>query len=101
MSAEGMLENGILGRIDLRPPMFRRKTLFILGAGASQEAGLPVGTKLADYISELLVANNAAGEPADPQHPGQQLLWRLYDKFPLPDNGYDRAAQLISGGVRF
>jgi len=80
--------------------MFRRKTLFILGAGASQEAGLPVGTKLADYISVLLEANNTAG-PTDPGHPGQQLLSLLYQKFPLPDNGYDRAAQIITGGVRF
>jgi hypothetical protein len=75
--------------------MFRRKTLFILGAGASQEAGLPVGTKLASYISDLL-----AFRPPDPGHPGQLLLSQLHHKFPLQDNGYDRAAQLISGGVR-
>ena len=80
--------------------MFRRKTLFILGAGASQEAGLPIGTKLAECISELLEGNSLGGPP-DPRHPGHQLLSLLYDKFSLPDNGYDRAAQLISRGVRF
>lgn len=79
--------------------MFRRKTLFILGAGASQEADLPIGAKLAEYISELLAANSIAG-PTDPSHPGQQLLSQLYHRFPLANNGYDRAAQLISGGVR-
>jgi hypothetical protein len=79
--------------------MFRRKTLFILGAGASQEAWLPVGTALANNISSLLEMNNPAGQP-DPQHPGRKLLWQLYQKFPLHGDGYDHAAKLISGGVR-
>ena len=81
--------------------MFKRKTLFILGAGASQEAELPVGAKLAEYISELLEVNSVGLALADPRHPCQQLLSMLYKTFPLSDNGYDRAAQLISGGVRF
>jgi hypothetical protein len=50
--------------------MFGRKTLFILGAGASKEAGLPIGTELAYKISELLKANSVARSP-DPEHPGQ------------------------------
>lgn len=34
--------------------MFRNKTLFILGAGASFEAGMPIGATLASDISRLL-----------------------------------------------
>lgn len=34
--------------------MFNSKTLFIVGAGASKEAGLPIGNELADIISKLL-----------------------------------------------
>ncbi len=34
--------------------MFRRKTLFIVGAGASCEAGLPVGSVLKEQIAESL-----------------------------------------------
>jgi hypothetical protein len=34
--------------------MFRNKTLFVLGAGASFEVGMPIGTKLAEEISSLL-----------------------------------------------
>jgi len=34
--------------------MFKRKTLFVLGAGASAEVGLPVGTALAKTIGKKL-----------------------------------------------
>jgi hypothetical protein len=34
--------------------MFRRRTLFIVGAGASIEAGLPVGARLAEGIGDML-----------------------------------------------
>jgi len=34
--------------------MFKRRTLFILGAGSSAEVGLPVGTQLADTIAKKL-----------------------------------------------
>jgi len=34
--------------------MFNRNTLFIVGAGASKEAGLPIGTELTERIAELL-----------------------------------------------
>jgi hypothetical protein len=36
------------------PGMFKRRTLFIVGAGASQEAGFPVGTELARRIGEAV-----------------------------------------------
>lgn len=34
--------------------MFRNKTLFVIGAGASAEVGLPIGSKLAELIATLL-----------------------------------------------
>jgi hypothetical protein len=34
--------------------MIKSKTVFILGAGASYEAGMPVGTELAEQISKML-----------------------------------------------
>src|SRR5690349_14897211 len=34
--------------------MFKSKTLFIVGAGASREAGLPTGTQLTDAIANKL-----------------------------------------------
>jgi hypothetical protein len=34
--------------------LFNKKTVFVLGAGASFEAGMPLGAKLAENISELL-----------------------------------------------
>ncbi|MCW1403276.1 hypothetical protein OKA06_13435 [Novosphingobium sp. MW5] len=34
--------------------MFKSKTVFIIGAGASEEAGLPIGSELTDVIADLL-----------------------------------------------
>ena len=34
--------------------MFESKTVFVLGAGASHEVGLPVGSGLAEIISKKL-----------------------------------------------
>jgi hypothetical protein len=77
--------------------MFKRRTLFVLGAGASAEVKLPVGTELATAIANLL--NIPAGLSAGQDSPGERLLAQLYDKHPLSNNGYHRAAQAISGGV--
>jgi hypothetical protein len=75
--------------------MFKRKTLFILGAGASAEVGLPVGTKLAKSIASLLNVPNRL----ERDNPGQRLLAQLYDKYPISHDGYGRAAQSICRGV--
>jgi hypothetical protein len=73
--------------------MFKQRTLFILGAGASKEVNIPLGTELARQISELLHirAGNRVGET---------LLKQLYDRFPVRDNAYNRAAVAIHKGVR-
>jgi hypothetical protein len=76
--------------------MFKRKTLFIIGAGASAEVDLPVGAELAKAISRMLDVH-----PAGVKNPtGEMLLAQLYDKHPIAHNGYHRAAMLISDGVR-
>jgi hypothetical protein len=76
--------------------MFKRKTLFILGAGASAEVDLPVGTQLAKIIASMLDVRRGGPENMT----GEMLLGQLYDRYPLPKNGYHRAAMLISDGVR-
>jgi hypothetical protein len=76
--------------------MFKCKTLFILGAGASAEVDLPVGTQLAKIIASMLDVRRGGPENMT----GEMLLGQLYDRYPLPKNGYHRAAMLISDGVR-
>src|SRR5271169_6402519 len=77
--------------------MFKKRTLFVLGAGASAELKLPIGGELAKKIASLLTV-----DPQSPQNPdGERLLGQLYDRYPLPHNGYHRAAQAISEGVAF
>ena len=76
--------------------MFRKQTLFILGAGASAEVDLPIGDELARRISAMLdvhaggVHNNV----------GETLLAELYNSHPLANRAYHRAAVAISDGVR-
>ena len=43
--------------------MFKSKTLFIVGAGASQEIGLPTGTELKKAIAEKLDISYTLGNP--------------------------------------
>jgi hypothetical protein len=75
--------------------MFKRRTLFILGAGSSAEAGLPVGNKPAKMIAELLAVGTSRENAA-----GEALLGRLYERRPLPNRGYHQAAQRIRNGLR-
>jgi hypothetical protein len=58
-----------LFRIGYLFQMFKRRTLFVIGAGASHEAELPVGAKLAESIAERLVLrDDSTGQtrPAEP-----------------------------------
>ncbi len=52
--------------------MFKSKTLFVVGAGASAEAGLPVGSKLKSIISSKLNLNFDLIEPRS----GDQVVAR-------------------------
>lgn len=48
--------------------MFKTKTLFIVGAGASQEAGLPTGTQLKEMIAERLdIRYDSFSDPHSPK----------------------------------
>jgi hypothetical protein len=42
------------GEIDVGPPMFENKTVFVVGAGASSEVGFPTGYELKDQIAERI-----------------------------------------------
>jgi hypothetical protein len=50
--------------------MFHRKTLFVLGAGASQEVGFPIGSGLTTQIGEEL---RAFGNPDRPYFNGDLI----------------------------
>ena len=64
--------------------MFKSRTVFVLGAGASAELGLPVGTGLMRQIGTFLDRSSPSGKPGDEafaealgilatQQPGRQL----------------------------
>ena len=77
--------------------MFNRRTLFIVGAGASEEAGLPVGTGLANAIrSRLDLGVNSIGNPTK----GDGLLYSQFMKdAPGPVAGFQRAFNTIRDGI--
>lgn len=78
--------------------MFKRRTLFIVGAGASAEFGLPIGSQLASTIAGRLnyrqdhTGKMEAGE-GDPQ-----LLRGIYN-LRQEIGQYDQACSLIRNGV--
>jgi hypothetical protein len=78
--------------------MFKRRTLFVLGAGASFEANLPVGLGLAKMIVKKLDVrvgdhgrNIGEGDGA--------LLQQFKDQFPADFNGYLQAGWRIRDGL--
>src|SRR4051794_29485711 len=61
-------------------PMFQSKTIFVVGAGASKEVGLPIGAELRDIIGEKLRFtfdhHNPSGGPKTGDRPVfDSLLW--------------------------
>jgi hypothetical protein len=77
--------------------MFKRKTLFVVGAGASAEVGLPVGSGLADQIARKL---NIRFRPDGGIDTGDQ---ELYDQvkavYPKDAPQYQIAARTIAAGI--
>lgn len=60
--------------------MFRSKTLFIVGAGASQEAGLPTGIKLTQAIAERLdIRYDPFTDPYSPKTGDRAIAAALID----------------------
>jgi len=79
--------------------MFKRRTLFIVGAGASQEVGFPLGATLARSIGQRLVHQTDEATRrsiyADPKF--YQQLRRTY---PNEINEYFAAARRITEGIQ-
>lgn len=79
--------------------MFRRRTLFILGAGASAEVGFPMGRQLADGIAtrlDILFKHGFEQTKGD-----AQLYGQFQQKYPQERQEYQAAAWRIRDGVRF
>jgi hypothetical protein len=79
--------------------MFQSKTVFVLGAGASHELGLPLGSGLAKIISRKLdIRFEDTGTPK-----GTGGDYRLYDslkgKFRSEATQYLQAARMIRDGI--
>src|ERR1700722_6828436 len=80
--------------------MFRRKTLFIVGAGASAEFGLPLGTLLARQITNKMDIRiergfNFVGS-------GDQRLYQQLTQLRRPDGDqWQPAAMRIRAGLPF
>ena len=78
--------------------MFKQKTVFVVGAGASAEYKLPVGSELAGIISKKLDVNydRYAQEPKS----GDIELWQQLHYAHQDDvDKYQQAALLIRDGV--
>lgn len=78
--------------------MFKRRTVLIVGAGASKEVELPVGTELANIISRLLQFEHEFGRITRGDHSFHQSILRLAGS--QPHGPYFTAAKQISRGVQ-
>jgi hypothetical protein len=79
--------------------MFKRRTLFVVGAGASVEVGMPVGIDLAKRIAGLL--DFKAAEPGPNQGDGDMIfLGQFHRRFGAAIDAYRRAGWAIRDGVR-
>jgi hypothetical protein len=83
--------------------MFKRRTLFIVGAGASQEAGFPMGATLATRIGNNLKVEGGAYAEKRPSFHDHELFYELQrylGQDQRSDLGkYWEAAQLINAGI--
>lgn len=79
--------------------MFHEKTTFVIGAGASKEAGLPVGEALAGTIANLMYFEFDFGRLTKGD---STFLHSMQRYFPDRDvvNEHLRAARQIWGGIR-
>jgi hypothetical protein len=79
--------------------MFKRRTLFVVGAGASQEVGFPLGTQLAKTIGERLIRriDEETRQASFNDPPFYDQLRRFSQK---EVNEYYAAAGRIAAGIR-
>lgn len=77
--------------------MFRRRTLLVVGAGASNEVGLPIGSTLASRIAKKLTPkeDDITGVTSFEDHD----LYAPLLRGPISIREYLKAARLISNGV--
>jgi hypothetical protein len=77
--------------------MFKRRTLFVIGAGASQELKMPVGTELAKAIYKKLdFQRHQGGSVSAEDH---AFLQELKDTYRLRPNDWFAASRLIHNGI--
>jgi hypothetical protein len=78
--------------------VFNRRTLFVVGAGATAEAGMPVGTSLASTIGKKMDIRFDMGT----EHVGTgdlELFSHMRNTFRAEANEYQRAGWLIRDGI--
>jgi hypothetical protein len=79
--------------------MFKRRTLFVVGAGASAELGLPLGLDLADKIAVMLSVRRDF-DGGQVTYTDRELLKQLQRADPGNSAQYPPAFRLVSQGVR-
>jgi hypothetical protein len=79
--------------------MFKRRTLFIVGAGASQEVGFPLGTTLARSIGQRLI-RHVDQVTRETNYNDSELYGQLRRTFPNEINEYFVAARRIAEGIQ-
>jgi hypothetical protein len=80
--------------------MFKRKTLFVLGAGSSFEAGLPVGHDIARTIGDKAdIRFEGFNQPVS--NGDFQLFGQITNSMSDHPNEYQQAAWLIRDGIGF
>ncbi len=80
--------------------MLSSKTVFIVGAGASQEVGMPIGWELRDIIAQKLHMRFGPGNKFTGQG-DTNILDRLHFEYGDALNSYLDACALINGGIGF
>lgn len=80
--------------------MFRQRILFVVGAGASAEFDLPIGSDLAGRIADRLRIHRDSDAFGRSTHADRNLLLQFQRADPENKTRYVAAFQLISGGVR-
>lgn len=79
--------------------MLRSKTTLIVGAGASAEAGLPIGSELKIVIAKKLGYRSGEGIGLDYRYGDQQIYEILRRTYQREINDYIKACINISSGV--
>lgn len=79
------------------PSMAHAKTVFIVGAGASHEADLPVGRDSADAIAKMF--RYSLGDFGDVASGDRDFLGQINRQYPREVNSLVKIAQMISHGA--